>query len=468
MKFGGTTISNADGISRATSILTEFMKRGDQIVVVVSALPGVTDDLVSISDDAAKGNLESVSTFVSRILGIHETTARACIRDSSVLKKVTQELKEASTELEGILHSVARLRELTPRSKDYILSFGERLSAPLVCGAAVDSGLKTVWLTGCEAGITTNEEFGDAKPLTDLTVRRVKASLESHLAAGKIPIVAGYGACSPHGIVTTLGRGGSDYSATLIGSALGVDEVVIWKEVEGLMTADPKIEPDAKVLSKISYAEASEMAYFGAKAIHPRALEPLLEKQIPVRIRTTLNLTKEGTVVAGESVVRSEGVVKAVSIIGKVGMISVTGAELSGLAGIVAKVFEVLRDAGINILMVSQSSSQTGISFVTPRDKLKRATNVLELNVLGAEYVKSVTAEDDVCVIAAVGAGMRGTPGVASRVFKAVAEKGVNVRMIAQGSSELNISFVVPEKDGPTAVRALHDEFDLAKVAYVK
>ncbi|MFI5448398.1 MAG: aspartate kinase [Candidatus Bathyarchaeia archaeon] len=465
MKFGGASIGDSKGVSHAITIINDFAKKGDQILVVVSALPNVTDELVNICEKAIDGDLKSITDFMERVRELHAKMAKGCIHDTRLLSEVIDELDQTSRELEEILHSVAKLMELTPRSRDFILSFGEKMSAPLICGAVKDSGLKARWFTGCEAGVTTDENFGEAKPLMDLTIRRVKEQLEPLLMARTIPIVAGYSACSPHGTTTTLGRGGSDYTATLLGAAIDADEVVIWKEVDGLMTADPKIEPNAKVLERISYAEASEMAYFGAKAIHPKALEPVSVKQIPVRIRSSNDLTTRGTLIAGEGVVRSEGVVKAVTCIDKVGMISVAGAEMSGLAGIAARVFNVLSESGINVLMISQSSSETGISFVTPRDKLRRATNVLELTTLGAEYVKNVTAEDDVCVIAAVGAGMRGTPGVAARVFKAVAEKGVNVRMIAQGSSELNISFVVPEREGPTAVRALHEEFELAKFA---
>lgn len=461
MKFGGTSVGNAEAISRAIGIVREHLSKGHKVVVVTSALPKVTDELTSISESAVAGNLETINAFVEKHLRHHSEVAKGCIRNQDVLHIVLGELGETSKELSGILRSVARLRELTPRSKDFLLSFGERFSAPILCGVAIDLGLKAEWLAGCDAGITTDENFGEANPLMDLTVRNVKAKLEPMLNAGKLPIIAGYGACSPHGITTTLGRGGSDYTATLIGAALDVDEIMIWKDVEGLMTADPKIEPNAKVIHRISYAEASEMAYFGAKAIHPKALEPVVERQIPVRIRSSLDLASEGTLVAGDRVVKADGIVKAVTLVDKVAMISVTGAGMAGVPGVAARVFKVLGDADINILMISQSSSEAGISFVVPRKKLQQAKNALELGLLGTEFVKNIVSEDDVCVVAAVGAGMKGSLGVAARVFKAVADKGVNVRMIAQGSSELNISFIVAEKDGPKAIRALHEEFEL-------
>lgn len=464
MKFGGTSVANSDAILRAVHILSDHRLQGHEVVVVTSALPRVTDELINISKTAVDGNLEMINAFLEKHLELHRETARSCIRDSEILHTVINELTETLRELGEILRSVAHLRELTSRSTDFILSFGERLSAPIVCGAATESGLKAKWFTGGEAGITTDENFGEAKPLLNVTRQRVKTKLEPLLKAGKLPIIAGYGACSPHGLTTTLGRGGSDYTATLIGASLDVDEVSIWKDVEGLMTADPKIEPDARVIHQISYDEASEMAYFGAKAIHPKALDPVIAKQIPVRIRSSLHEEDEGTLIAGGRTVRSESIVKAVTLVDDVALISVRGAGMVGLPGVAAKVFKLLGDAGINILMISQSSSEAGISFVAHKDKLQAATNALEVGLLGTELVENISTENDVSVIAAVGAGMKGAPGVAARVFKAVAERKINVRMIAQGSSELNISFVVAEQDGRKAVRALHQEFELGKI----
>jgi len=461
MKFGGTSVGDAQAISRAVEIARDYLKKGHKVVVVVSALPEVTDELSSISEKAVEGNLEAINEFVEKHLAHHSKIAKECIHNQDIQRQVLGELNETFLELRGILRSIARLRELTSRSKDFLISFGEKFSAPIVSGAAADLDLKTEWLTGCDVGITTNENFGEANPLMDITSQKVRAKLKPMLEKGSLPIVAGFGACSPHGMTTTLGRGGSDYTATLIGAALDVDEVLIWKDVEGLMTADPKIEPNARVLHRISYAEASEMAYFGAKAIHPRALQPVVEKQIPVRIRSSLEIENAGTLVAGDREVKTDGIVKAVTLVKTVGMISVTGAGMAGLPGVAAKVFNILGDAGINILMISQSSSEAGISFVVPRANLQRAKNALELGLLGTEFAKNILSEDDVCIVAAVGAGMKGAPGVAARVFRAVADKGVNVRMIAQGSSELNISFIVAEKDGPKAIRALHDEFRL-------
>ena len=463
MKFGGSSLADAQSIRNSIKIVEQYLQKGAQVAVVASALSEVTNGLVDAADEAAAGEIATVNAFVKKQREFHNSIVNECIHEKDILTKVTRELDDALGELEGILESVARLKELTPRSRDFILSFGERMSAPILCGTSNDMRVRAEWFSGTDAGITTDENFGDAYPLMDITVRNVKAKLEPLLNSGVVPVVAGYGASSPHGIATTLGRGGSDYTATIVGAALAADEIVLWKDVDGLMTADPDLEPDARVLPRVSYSEASEMAYFGTKAIHPRAMEPVIDTKIPIRIRNAFNLPNEGTLIHGDKLERTEEVVKAITLVKKVAMINVTGTGMQGLPGVAARIFKTLGDFGINILMISQSSSEAGISFVTARDKLQRATSALELSILGSRLAKNLSAEDDVCVIAAVGAGMKGTLGVAARVFKAVADAGVNVRMIAQGSSELNISFVVSEKDGPTAVHALHDEFDLGR-----
>jgi aspartate kinase len=276
-------------------------------------------------------------------------------------------------------------------------------------------------------------------------------------------VVTGYIAATQDGVVTTLGRGGSDYTATLLGAALAADEVWMWTDVDGLMTADPKIIPSAKMLPELSYQEAAEMAIFGAKAMHPRALEPIMKENIPARIRNVFNPENPGTLISNEQTAKRADVVKAIALIRDVAMINVSGAGMVGAPGSYAKIFEVLGKNNINIMMISTAVSEANISLVIRRNLLGRALSTLEIALLGRGLVSEVTAEDDVCVIAVMGANMKGTLGVASRLFTTVARAGINIRMIAQGSSELNISFVVKEKDGEAAVRAIHKEFKLDK-----
>ena len=277
-------------------------------------------------------------------------------------------------------------------------------------------------------------------------------------------MVTGYIAATQDGVVTTLGRGGSDYTATLLGAALAADEVWIWTDVDGLMTADPKIIPSAKVLPELSYQEAAEMAIFGAKAMHPRALEPIMKENIPARIRNVFNPENPGTLISNEQTAKRADVVKAIALIKDVAMINVSGAGMVGAPGSYARIFEVLGKNNINVMMISTAVSEANISLVIRRSLLGRALSTLEIALLGRGLVSDVTSEDDVCVIAVMGANMKGTLGVASKIFTIVANKKINIRMIAQGSSELNISFVVKEKDGEAAVRAIHQEFKLGKI----
>ncbi|MBM4400438.1 MAG: aspartate kinase, partial [Crenarchaeota archaeon] len=348
---------------------------------------------------------------------------------------------------------------------DYVLSFGERLSASIVCGCLRDLKLESQWFTGKEAGIVTDSDFGEARPLLNVTTHHLKQRIGPLLEKQIIPVVTGYIAATQDGVVTTLGRGGSDFTATLIGAALNVNEVWIWTDVDGMMTADPKIIPSAKLLSVLSYQEAAEMAIFGAKAMHPRALEPLMRENIPARIRNVFNPENSGTLIANTQTAEQSDVVKAIAIIKDVAMINISGAGMVGAPGSYAKIFEVLGKNGINIMMISTAVSEANISLIIRRNLLGRALSTLEIALLGTGFVSDVTAEDDVCVIAAMGANMKGTLGVASRIFTAIAQKGINIRMIAQGSSELNISFVVKERDGEAAVRAIHEDFKLDKAS---
>ncbi len=461
MKFGGTSLGESSRITHVTSIVRDHVRKGDKILVVVSAMSGVTDNLIEAAEKASMRDRSSIEAFMKSLAKRHSYACQDVIKNGEILDETLRSLNEQIEDLEKILVGITYLGELTPRSRDYVLSFGEKLSAIVMSGALKDLGLRIQSFLGGQCGIVTDDSFGEAKPLMNITRQQVKEKLGPIVDAGIVAVVTGFIGTTQDGLITTLGRGGSDYSATILGAALQVDEVWIWTDVDGLMTADPKVEPSAKTIPVISFSEAMEMAYFGAKALHPRALEPASESAVPIRVKNTFNPDSPGTLIVQEQHVKPESVVKAVAIIRNLGLITVSGAGMVGVPGIAAKVFSVLGGNRISVLMISQSSSEANISFVIPRISLEKAVNALELSLLGTGFVKEVTSETGICIIAVVGAGMKGTPGVAARVFKAVAEQGVNIRMIAQGSSELNISFVVEERGGVKALRALHREFKL-------
>jgi len=463
MKFGGTSVGTGENIRQVANIVAQYSKEY-RVTVVVSALAGVTNKLLEVACQAKNGDEELVKSFADELLQKHRGVVATAITSDSLQKKVDQIICEIIAELLKVLTGICYVGELTPKSKDYVVSFGERLSAPIVWGAIQDRGLETQCFTGKEAGIVTNSNFGEADPLMNFTMHLVYERLEPLLEKGVIPVVTGFIAADQNGVTTTVGRGGSDYTATILGVALKVDEVWIWTDVDGILTTDPKIVPDAKLLPQLSYQEAAEMAIFGAKAMHPRALGPVSKENIPVKIRNTFYPEKPGTLITKEPVANTEKIVKAVAMIKDVAMLNVNGAAMVGAPGSYTKVFDILGKNNINIMMISTAISEANISMIIKRNLLSRAISNIEIALLEKDgLINEVTAEDDVAVIAVMGAYMKGSLGLASKIFATVAKKGINIRMIAQGSSELNISFVVKEKDAPEIVKAIHEEFNLNK-----
>jgi aspartate kinase len=462
VKFGGTSISSVKNIREVAKYLHNLSKK-NQIITVCSAISGVTDDLIQISKFIQKGNKDKAKKLTKKIIQKHIQLAHDLIKKPQTRKKLLEKLNSDSKELEHLLHGIILLGEVTPRSMDYLISFGERLSIILVAYALLDLGSKSIPLTGKDIGIVTDSHFGEARPLMDTTRIRVLKTVEPLLAKKIIPVVGGFAGADQHGKFTTFGRGGSDYTATIIASCINSDEIWLMSDVDGLMTADPKIVKNAKVLKEVSYVEAIEMALFGAKQIHPRTFEPLLSKKIPMRIRSTFNTKNLGTNVIASPDIATKKTVKCVSAIRDNGLIDVRGGSMVGAPGTAAKIFSTLAEVGVNVMMISQSPSESSISIVVKKTDLDNAVSAIEMNLLG-KIIKKLDVTTNVSIIALIGSGMRGTVGVASRVFGAVEKKGVNVVMIAQGSSELNIAFVVKDSGCKSVVQALHDEFELAKI----
>jgi aspartate kinase len=461
MKFGGSSLANAAKVKNVARIVQKFSTE-HRIVVVVSALGEVTDRLVEIGELATRGESSKAKALVSKLRQLH-TRAVLSVAGRGSRRDLMDIVDSLNDELAKTVEGIAHLREMTSRSRDYLLSFGERFTAPILAYALKSRGLRSRPLTGGEAGIATDDNFGEAKPLIEVSYQQLRRRLDPLLSRREVPVVTGFIASSVEGNITTLGRGGSDYTASLIGAALEADEIWIWTDVDGLMTADPRIVKDAQVLSTVSFGEALELSYFGAKMMHPRALQPAAHSKIPVHIKNSSRPLREGTLVSDKETHRVDKVVKAVSIIRNVAIVTVSGAGMMGAPGVAAKVFQTLGSNKINVIMISQGSSEATISCVVPRKDLEAAVRSLQLALLGQGFVDKVSSEKDSCIIAVVGSGMKGTPGVAARIFTAVGRRKVNVRMVAQGSSEYNVSFVVSEAQGPLAVRAIHEEFQLGQ-----
>ncbi|MEM0202926.1 MAG: aspartate kinase [Archaeoglobaceae archaeon] len=456
MKFGGVSVKDGENILHSANLVKKFAN-GNEIVVVVSAMAGVTDALLSAAKKcSSESSAGFVKLFVADMMKKHYEAVEKAVTSEEIKSRVINALERLFDELEKVLLGISYLGELTKRSEDYIVSFGERLVAPIFSGALLSLGVDSVALTGCDAGILTDKNYGRAKPLPGV-YELIRNRLEPLLKIKKtVPVVTGFIGCAEDGSITTLGRGGSDYTATIIASALNADEVWLWKEVNGIMTCDPKFVPNARFIPQISYQEAMELSHFGAKILHPLALVPVMRRNIPVRIKNVFNPDFEGTVIRGDAK-ESKDVVKALSLIQKAGIVSISGAGFD-FAEIMAEVFKILADEKVNVIMVAQSSSELSLSIVVDLKDLDRAYKALKKMENGVIKVSKI---EDVAVISAVGAGMAGTPGVAGKIFSALGRNGINVIMISQSCSEYNVSFAVKSEDGINAVRVVHDEFGL-------
>ncbi|MBM5804648.1 MAG: aspartate kinase [Candidatus Verstraetearchaeota archaeon] len=460
MKYGGPLMDGPEQIDNSATLVAERSKKDDEIVVVVSAMSDVTDELLTMGESARLGDMERVRANLSKMEKKHlEAAQKLC--DEKTLGETAVKIKKLMETLDQCLTGIFLLRELTPRSKDLLLSFGERLATPLMRGALLRKGIKAVDLTGGEVGIITDSTYGNAKPLLNITEVMVKDRLLPILKGGVVPVVTGFIGQDENGVITTLGRGGSDYTATILASALEADEVWIWKDVDGIMTADPKMVASAKTISILSYAEVMEMAYFGAKVLHPLTVTPVQERRIPIRIRSAYNPSNPGTIIKEKG--NEDKTVKAVTAIEDLSIITTGGAGMIGIPSVVARVFSTLAANNINVQMISQSSSQANISMLVRKTDLERALKALKVEFRNGDLVRDIHTIPKVAVVAIVGEGMRGTKGIAAKMFSAVAEAGGNVLTIAQGSSELNISFAILEEDVKKVVEAIHKAFGLDK-----
>ena len=462
IKYGGTSISSAKDIRAVANHLNSLSKK-NEIVVVCSATSGTTDDLIEISESIKKENKSKAEQLASKITNRHKQLAKQTIKKADLRKKLLKNFDDDFVELVALIDGMVLLGEVTPRTMDYLFSFGERLSIKLVSMAVSDTGKKSVPLTGKEVGIVTDSNFGESKPLIDTTRLRVSKTVENLFSKKTVPVVGGFVGADQHGHVTTFGRGGSDYSATIIGTCIKADEIWLMSDVDGLMTADPKIVKNAKLLKEVSYIEAIEMALFGAKQIHTRTFEPLLSKKIPMKIRSSFNVKNEGTLVTASPSSSVKNTVKCVNNVRNNGLIDIQGGSMVGTPGTAAKIFATLAKAGINVMMISQNPSESSITIVVKNADLDKAVSSLEMELLG-KIIKKLEVTTNVAIIALIGSGMRGTVGVASKVFGAAEKNKVNVSMITQGSSELNLAFVVKNSDTNAAVRALHNAFALDKI----
>lgn len=457
MKFGGTSVGSAERIAQVTEIVRARVTRGNHIVVVLSAMSGVTNTLLGALRDAANGNMGKLLQTRDELLKKHLDVVNALCKNQAARDQLTAATTNALDRFEDLCSSIYVLGEITPRATDAVGSLGERLIVPIVAQAFNDAGIRAQAVPANEL-IVTDDNFVSASPLMQETREQTRAKLLPILESGTVAVTTGFIGATKKGIITTLGRGGSDYTATIVGAALDADEVQIWTDVNGVMTTDPRIVPEAITLPEISYGEAAELSYFGAKVIHPKTILPVAEKNTPIRILNSFEPAHPGTLIVREP--KGNGSpIRGITAIRNVSLVTVEGRGMQGVPGMAARVFSSVARKNISVLMFSQSSSEQNICLVIESSGVPQALTEMENEFkpeITAQNIERVWAQGNIAIIAVVGSAIKTTPGIAARVFSALADKNINVIAIAQGSSEYNLSLVVDERDAEDAVRAIH------------
>jgi bifunctional aspartokinase / homoserine dehydrogenase 1 len=462
LKFGGTSVGDAEAIARTAAIIANHAARDAQIVAVTSAMRGVTDLLIGSARAAAGGDRQRYRDARAALTTRHRDASEALVPNLDDLAALQVQLDERVREFERLCMAVAILGELTDRGLAVISGLGERMMAPLLAAALRAKGLKAEFVDAGEL-IVTDDVHLSGNPQMEATRAEARGRLLPLLERGIVPVVTGFVAATASGVPTVLGRGGSDYSAAILGAALDADEVQIWTDVDGVLTADPRIVKDARPLPELSYSEAAELAYFGAKVLHPKTMLPCIDRGIPIIVLNTFNPAFPGTRVVAKAA--NGGVVKALTVIRGLSLVTVAGRGMLGVPGIAARTFAAVAAQGANVLMISQASSEQSICFIVPEGDAGHVSAALEAafasEILHRE-IDGVAVERQIVIVAVVGEGMRGTPGIAARLFRALGDEAVNVIAVAQGSSEANISLALASADADAAVRYIHAAFGLA------
>jgi aspartokinase/homoserine dehydrogenase 1 len=458
LKFGGTSVGTPDTIKGLLQILKDYYQRGERFTVVFSAFSKVTDTLIEMATKASKGD-EHYREVLEKVRARHFAAIEQLLEPANrppVEAHITANFESLANVLQGIF----LLHEVSARSLDFVVSFGERNAAFIVAHAMRQAGIPTEFLDARDV-VRTDAHFGAARVDFDETNRRVRAHYAAH---PQVQSVTGFIGSTPDGITTTLGRGGSDYTAAILGAALGAAAIEIWTDVDGVLTADPRRVKKAFTLPTMTYREAMEMSHFGAKVIYPPTILPALAKSIPLVIKNTFNPSFSGTYISNQPE-KSDAPIKGISSINQICLLTLQGSGLFGVPGIAARLFGALAQAGVNVVIITQGSSESSITFAVSPAQAKLAQRAAEKEFayeIREQLIEHLKIEDNLAVVAVVGENMRYRPGVAGRLFQALGKNGINISAIAQGSSELNVSVVIGAADETKALNAIHEAFFLS------
>lgn len=459
MKFGGTSVGSIDGLKNVLSIVEKARQYWEAVVVVTSAFSGVTDAILDSVRQAALGDLSCFEQTRQMLLDRHCEALQVFVNDQQQRKLAEEAIDQLISGLTNLVRAVAVLGESTPRALDAIVGYGERLAARVLTFALQASECNAVTVDATRL-IVSDSQFQAAVPDFEQTDAQTNQVLQPLFAAGAVPVVTGFIAATAEGVPTTLGRGGSDYSAAILAVALKADEVWIWTDVDGVMTADPRLAADARTISELSYREVAELAYFGAKVLHPKSIRPVVEAGIKLRVLNTFNPDNNGTLITDSGEEYHNGtIIKAVTAIRSVQLITVEGRGMLGVPGVAARIFSAVATTGATVPLITEASSEQSLCFAVPSGSTRSVLDVLEKTLaleIERRNIDRIWATDEVVIVTAVCPQMRTRLGVAGKVFSVLGDSGVNVFAIAHGSSEVSISLVVSVDDLKTTISALH------------
>ncbi len=464
LKFGGSSVATPERIKHIGTLIQPRISAGEKIAVVFSAFGGVTDSLISMAESAAKGKEEYTETLTA-YRQRHDDALRALLGDEATT--AAAQLEENHKNLEELLNGVFLVREASPRTMDYILSFGERNSCYIISAYFKHLGLNAAFLDARKI-IKTNKDFGAARVNFDLSYETINQYFSS--VEGQLQVVTGFIASDIGGLTTTLGRGGSDYTAAILAGALRADRLEIWTDVDGVLTCDPRKVSKAYTVESLSYNEAMELSHFGAKVIYPPTIQPALAQDIPIYIRNTFNPDFPGSKISKEIDENAEGRIKGMSSMSGICLLTLQGPGMMGIPGIAARFFSSLARESVNVVMITQGSSEHSICVAIKQDKMNVAIAAAEAEFaseIDNKFIQPIAVIKDLTIVAIVGQNMRKIPGVAGRLFSSLGKNGVNVVAIAQGSSELNISFAIDTANELKALNLIHDSFFLSNLKTV-
>ncbi len=459
MKFGGSSVGSPPAIQQSASIVQNHKPTWDNLVVVVSAMSGITDQLILSARLAANNESSGARAIIEQIHNRHLEVINTLISDPTEKQTLLVGVQQRLDELSSYCQSIQVLGEVTPRGMDVISSLGERINAQVVAAVIRSIGTPSQ-AVDASACIITDRTFQNAVPDMLLSRQKIQSTLNPLFQQKQVPIVTGFLAATQEGVITTLGRGGSDYTAAILADCLDADEVWIWSDVDGVLSADPRVVPDARPIPEISFAEVGELAYFGAKVLHPKTIRPIVNRNMPLWVRNTFNPDFPGTRIT-QHPARTRGEITAITTIKDLSILTVEGRGMLGVPGIAARTFGAVARTGASVLMISQSSSEQSICFTIPSlhngEVIKSIESEMALELMRGD-IDRVWARDGVVIVSIIGSGMRETPGVSARIFGALGKNLINVIAIAQGSSEYSISLVLDQEDAVRAVQAIHAE----------